>query len=322
MNLFVLGWNLREELPADRLMGAMAVISGVLGFGGGVGLVITGLLMRGDAGYHRVFWFTTAFSVVVIAAVAKGVPNRPRSGAGSVDWAGAAGLAVGLSAVLTAITQGNTWGWTAPRTLGCAAGGVTVLGLWWWWERRSSQPLVSTAMLLRRPILLTNVATVSAGMGLYCVFLGLTGYVQAPVAAGYGLGASVLYASVVYLLPGALAGFLTALVSGRLIDRFGARPQTAPNLGHRRQTFGQEGEDALPGDASPIVALLRAGFLLLRQQFRPLGHVAARPEIDLPVQRLVARLAEELEKGGERVQNAALRHGVTTVREWAGGSGF
>lgn len=52
-----------------------------------------------------VFWFTTAFSVVVIVAVAAVVPNRPRTGTGSIDWAGALGLAGGLTAVLLAITQ-------------------------------------------------------------------------------------------------------------------------------------------------------------------------------------------------------------------------
>ena len=79
-------------------------------------------------------------------------------------------------------------------------------------------------MLMRRPILLTNIATVAVGMGLYFGFLGLTGFVQAPAASGYGFAATVLFASVVFLMPGALAGFLTALVSGRYIDRFGARP--------------------------------------------------------------------------------------------------
>lgn len=215
---------LREELPPDRLMGAMAVISGVLGFGGGMGLVVTGLLMRGDANYHRVFWFTTAFTVVVIAAVVAVVPRRTQTGTGTVDWAGAVGLAVGLSAVLLALTQGGAWGWTSPRVVGGAVFGLVVLGVWWWWERRCRQPLVSTAMLARRPILLTNIATVSVGMGLYFGFLGLTGYVEAPTASGYGMGATVLYASVVFLLPGALAGFFTALVSGRYIDRYGARP--------------------------------------------------------------------------------------------------
>jgi MFS family permease len=214
---------LREELAPGRLMGAMAVLSGVLGFGGGMGLVITGLLMRGDAGYQRMFWFTAAFSVLVIVAVAAVVPQRPRSTTGSVDWAGAAGLAIGLSLLLLAITQGNTWGWASARTPAVGLAGAAALGVWWWWERRCRQPLVSTVMLTRRPILMTNIATVAVGMGLYFGFLGLTTFVQAPTASGYGFGATVLQASVVFLLPGAMAGFLTALASGRYIDRFGGR---------------------------------------------------------------------------------------------------
>ena len=214
---------LREELAPDRLMRAMAVLSGTLGFGGGMGLVVTGLLMRGEAGYHRVFWLTTAFTVLVIVVVLLVVPARPRTSAGTIDWAGALGLAVGLSAVLLTITQGSSWGWSSARTITSAALGVAVLGIWWWWERRCAQPLVSAAMLSRRPILLTNIATVLVGMGLYLSFLGLTEFVQAPVETGYGFGATVLGASVVFLLPGALAGFLTAVASGRYIDRFGAR---------------------------------------------------------------------------------------------------
>jgi MFS family permease len=214
---------LREELAPDRLMRAMAVLSGTLGFGGGMGLVVTGLLMRGDAGYHRVFWLTTVFSVMVLVVAAAVIPGRPRSSTGTVDWAGALGLGAGLSAVLLAITQGPSWGWLSARTVASALAGVVVLGLWWWWERRCAQPLVSTAMLSRRPILSTNIATVLVGMGLYLSFLGLTEFVQAPVESGYGFGATVLGASVVFLLPGAFAGFLAAVASGRYIDRFGAR---------------------------------------------------------------------------------------------------
>jgi MFS family permease len=215
---------LRDELPADRLVGAMAVLSGTLGFGGGAGLVVTGLLMSGSAGYHRVFWLTTGFSVLVIVVVLLVVPARePRAG-GTIDWLGAAGLAAGLSATLLAVTQGNSWGWLSPRTLGCAGLGAVVSVGWWCWESRSRQPLVSTRMLTRRAMLLTNTATVFVGMGLYFSFLGLTQFVQIPHnVAGYGFGASVLGASVVFLLPGALAGFVTATASGRFIDRYGAR---------------------------------------------------------------------------------------------------
>ncbi|MGZ6779983.1 MAG: MFS transporter [Mycobacterium sp.] len=216
---------LREELTEDRMVSAMSVLSGTLGFGGGTGLVVVGLLVNHNANYHRVFWLTTAFTVAVIAIVVLVVPARPRSATGSIDWLGAAGLAAGLSALLLAITQGHTWGWTSLRTLGCAACGVLIVIGWWLWERRAKQPLVSTEMLSRRPILLTNLATVFVGMGLYFAFLGLTQFVQIPHgAAGYGFGATVLQASVVYLLPGAITGFLVALASGRFIDRYGARP--------------------------------------------------------------------------------------------------
>ncbi len=214
---------LREELSPERLMAALAVLSAVLGFGGGMGLVIVGLLMRGDADYHRAFWFVSAFVALVLVAAAVVVPERLHRASGSVDWIGAAGLAVGLSLLLLTITEGNPWGWTSARTLASALAAVGVLALWWWWERRCSQPLVSTTMLLRRPILLTNIATVAVGMGLYFGFLGLTGFVQAPAGSGYGFAATVLTASIVFLLPGAIAGFLTALASGRYIDRFGAR---------------------------------------------------------------------------------------------------
>lgn len=215
---------LREELAEDRLVGAMSVLSGTLGFGGGVGLVVTGLLMSGDAGYHRVFWLTTVFTAAVIVVALVVVPNRRPVAGGAIDWLGAAGLATGLSAVLLAITQGNTWGWSHPGTLGFLLGGIVVLTGWWYWERRAADPLVSTAMLARRAILLTNLATILVGMGLYFAFLGLTQFVQmSRESAGYGFGAGVLQASVYFLLPGALTGFVVALVSGRYIDRYGAR---------------------------------------------------------------------------------------------------
>lgn len=219
---------LRDELPEGSVVGALAVLSATLGFGGGTGLVVTGLLMDGDAGYHRVFWLTTGFTVAVILLAVLVVPSRQRSSDGTIDWWGAVGLAVGLSAALLTITQCNTWGWTAPKTIGAAVGAAVVLVVWWRWERRRPHPLVSTTMLTRRAVLFTNLATVFVGMGLYFGFLGLTQFVQVDrEVAGYGFSATVLHASLVFLLPGAITGFVTATLSGRFIDRFGARPVLA-----------------------------------------------------------------------------------------------
>lgn len=214
---------LRDEVPADRLVRSMAVLSAMLGLGGGLGLVVTGLLMKGDADYHRVFWLTTAFSVAITIAVAAVVPQRDSQSTGTIDWAGALGLAVGLSALLMALTESGRWGGDSAKTLGLAVAGLAIIAGWWRWEARCAQPLVSVGMLARRPILLTNIATALVGMGLYFVFLGLTDFVETPRASGYGFGASVLDASMVFLLPGAIAASVTAVISGRYIERFGAR---------------------------------------------------------------------------------------------------
>ena len=214
---------LRDEVPADRLVRSIAVLSAMLGFGGGLGLVVTGLLMIPGASYHRVFWLCTAFTAVVILAAAAVIRSRPHRELASVDWLGGISLAVGLSTLLLTITQGHDWGWLSPITLGTAAVGITVLAGWWSWTRRSAHPLVSTAMLRRRPVLIANADTMLVGMGLYFSFLGLTDFVEAPAGSGYGFGATVLDASLEFLLPGAVAAAVTALISGRCIERFGAR---------------------------------------------------------------------------------------------------
>jgi MFS family permease len=222
---------IRDELPPERLVRSIAVISSMLGFGGGLGLVVTGLLMTEGASYQRVFWFCTTATGVALVAALQVVPNRPRFVEARIDWAGGAGLATGLAALLLAITQGSRWGWASAPTLLSVAAGLAVLWWWWSWSLRCPNPLVSVSILSRGPVLLGNVATLLVGMGLYFSFLGTTGFVEAPVGSGYGFNASVLDASVEFLLPGALSAAVTALVAGRYIERFGPRVVIAAGAG-------------------------------------------------------------------------------------------
>ena len=210
----------------------------MLGFGGGFGLVITGLLMAEGAAYQRVFWFCTAATAIAAIAAWVVVPDRPQFVHAQIDWVGGAALAMGLAALLLAITQGSRWGWTSPGIMLSLAVGVAVMWWWWSWSRRCLNPLVSVSILSRGPVLLGNIATLLVGMGLYFSFLGTTGFVEAPVGSGYGFDASVLDASVEFLLPGALAAAVTALVAGRYIERFGPRVVIAAGAGAGAFGFG------------------------------------------------------------------------------------
>ncbi|MGK5111109.1 MFS transporter [Geodermatophilus sp. CPCC 205506] len=92
-------------------------------------------------------------------------------------------------------------------------------------ERRRADPLVRPAMLADPRTLVPNLAGVMTGIGLFASFLAILQFVQTPPeVAGYGFGASVVEAAVVYLLPGGIAGVLLAPVAGQVVARVGALP--------------------------------------------------------------------------------------------------
>jgi len=214
---------LRDELPAYRLTGAMAVVSASLGAGGGFGLVLTGLLTRGGGDYHRIFWLAAAVTALALVMAAAVVPARSPDVAGRVDWLGAGVLGAGLVLLLLPLSQGHEWGWATPGTLGClAAAGVVLLG-WLALQHRVAAPLVTPELLRSRPLLVTNVAGMCIGIAMFVSFLAVSGFVQTPTSTGYGFTASVLGASAAYLLPGALFGVLVAPLGGRLVHRAGGR---------------------------------------------------------------------------------------------------
>jgi predicted MFS family arabinose efflux permease len=203
----------------------MSVVSSTLAVGGVVGLVATGLLTGDGTDYRRPFWIGLAVTLASLALTARLLPRRPPSGSGRVDWWGALVLGAGLVLLLLPVSQGNAWGWRSPAVLGCLAGSVLVLAGWVVLQRRTAEPLVRPGMLTDRRTVIPNVAGLMTGIALFASFLAVLQYVQTPPEiAGYGFGASVLEASVIYLLPGGIAGILLAPFAGKLVGRFGALP--------------------------------------------------------------------------------------------------
>lgn len=216
---------LRRELPEARLSVAMAIVSSTLAVGGVAGLVATGLLVGDGGDYRRPFWIGLGVTLLSLLLAHLLLPQRPSSGSGRVDWWGALVLGAGLVLLLLPVSQGNVWGWASPAVLGCLAAAVVVLAGWVVLQRRTAQPLVRPGMLADRRTIVPNVAGLMTGIALFASFLAVLQYVQAPPeVTGYGFGASVLEASVVYLLPGGVAGIVVAPFAGRVVTRLGALP--------------------------------------------------------------------------------------------------
>ncbi|MEU3490613.1 MFS transporter [Streptomyces massasporeus] len=216
---------LREEIRPEKLHGAMALVSGTLAFGSGLALVGAGLLTRGsDPDYHRVFWLAAVLALVALAGVLITVPASRTKAGGRTDWLGALTLGMLLVFLLLPISQGHEWGWTSGRTIGAFAGAVVMTGVWVLTESRVKDPMVDMKMFVHRPVLFTNLAGLLLGFAMFTHFIGVSYLVQMPEdLVGYGFGASVLAASVVYLLPTTLVSLIGAQFGGVLVGRLGAR---------------------------------------------------------------------------------------------------
>jgi MFS family permease len=201
---------LRDELPPERVGTGIALVSATLGLGGGVGLPMSGLMVD-SLGWHALFWMVCAGGLAGLVLVVMLVPESPVRAPAPFDVAGAIGLSIALLGFLLFISKGADWGWTGTPTLAALATGVVVGHGWVRWERGRSHPVVDLATALRRPVLLTNLASVLVGFVMFFQFIATVDLVTLPVVTGHGLGGSILVAGVVQL-PSALVMMATSPV--------------------------------------------------------------------------------------------------------------
>jgi EmrB/QacA subfamily drug resistance transporter len=212
---------IRDEFPRERVAGGIALISAILGVGGGLGIVLAGPIVD-HLNYHWLFWFP--FGVVTVAAIGVFlvVPESPIRTRGRVDWLGALLLAGWLVALLLPISEGPSWGWASGRVVGLFAAAAIIAVVWVVVEIRSREPLVDMRMMRLRGVWTTNVTAILLGAGLFGSFILIPQLVELPKSTGYGFGGSVTQAGL-YLLPSALMMLVFSVVAGRLVSAVGPR---------------------------------------------------------------------------------------------------
>ena len=212
---------IRDELPPDRVPGAVSVLSALAAAGAGVGLVVAGPLVD-LFGLPGLFWIPLALLAVVGAAAAVVVPDSAVRAPGRLNLPAAALLSVWLVALLLPVSQAGSWGWGSARVLGLLALAAVVCVVWVVVESRAASPLIDMAMMRLRPVWTTNLVALLIGGAMYAAYAFLPQFLQTPTSAGYGFGASLGEAGVM-MLPQTAAAFLLGLWAGRLGPRYGSR---------------------------------------------------------------------------------------------------
>ena len=206
----------RDEMPAEKVPATI----GLLSVAGAAGVGAGGLLAGIDL--SAAFWFGAVVAVIAFALSWFFVSSTAGRAAEKLDVTGATLLAIGLGALLIAIAEGSGWGWGATQTVGLFVVAVVFLGVWGAQQLRVPDPLVDLRLARIPAVLTADVCATVLGIAMYMYLSGVSEFVQAPSALGYGFDASVVVAglclvpfSVVGMLGAKMLPFSTRLVGAR-----------------------------------------------------------------------------------------------------------
>jgi len=210
---FALGGAVEEAARSDwravfLAMAGLSVVAGVL-----AAVIIPGGQARPTDASERRDAAVPAPAVLTAAAPAT---------RGHIDLPGALLLAFGLAAALLPVTEGNAWGWTSAREILLLAVAAGLLTAWAVTAVRSAHPLVRLSILIRPEVAAGVVLFLLTASTVAIINLTVPSFLEAPRAAGYGAGASVLRAGL-DMLPFAATITIAGYLAGRLAQR--ARPQ-------------------------------------------------------------------------------------------------
>ncbi|MDX3802193.1 MFS transporter [Streptomyces sp. AK04-3B] len=213
---------LRDVVPAEKLSGSIALVSASMGIGGAIGLPLAAAVAQ-YANWRVLFWGSAALAAVVAVLIYTLVPDVPAGAKGQrFDLPGAIGLGVGLVCLLLGVSKGADWGWASGTTLVLFAAALVALAGWGLWEVRTTDPLIDLRTTARPRVLLTNLASVFIGFGMYASMLVMPQLLQFPEATGYGLGRSMLAAGL-WMAPGGLTMMLVSPLGGKLTNARGPK---------------------------------------------------------------------------------------------------
>jgi len=209
----------RDHLPGPRSTSTVAVLSVTTAAGVGIGYPVSGFLVD-TVGLHGTFAFSAAVTGLVLVGAVLSIPRSDHRTHHPVDARGALALAVGVSAVVVALSELTTWGAGSPAFLGLLALSVVALVAFARHELRVERPLVDLRTLAVPSVRVAQSVAVLAGVGMYFLFSLAVRYVQTPTSVDYGQGRSVLVAGLA-LTPFSIASLATNRLTPVLRRRVG-----------------------------------------------------------------------------------------------------
>jgi EmrB/QacA subfamily drug resistance transporter len=202
-------------VPREKIGTAMGLYGlGVL-VAPGIGPSLGGYLVE-YVSWRAIFYVNVPIATVGAIAAVLVLPQFPGRRAGRFDVLGFLTVATGLSTLLLALSEGQTWGWDSYKILILLTVSVLSLALFVVIELEVAEPLLDVRVF-RSWAFTNSLLLISAlSIGLFAVLF----YIPLLLQEGMGLAP---FPTGLVLLPQALVLAVLTPISGRLYERIGPR---------------------------------------------------------------------------------------------------
>jgi EmrB/QacA subfamily drug resistance transporter len=209
--------------PAEERGKAIGTWAGVSALALAIGPVVGGALAE-YVSWRAIFFLNLPVAVgAVMVTLFATRESRDESTHHTIDWGGIGALTVGLTALVLALVEGNSWGWGSTEIVALLATVVAGVAAFALVEPRVREPMVDLPLFRSRTFLGANLVAFIVTFSMLAMFFFLALYMQNI------LGYSAVEAGVRFL-PATLMIVLIAPVAGRLSDRIGPRPLMVSGL--------------------------------------------------------------------------------------------
>jgi len=181
--------------------------------------------------WRWIFYINLPVGIAAMVVLGATLPSLSRRVARSIDYAGAALLAVVLSSItLLADLGGTAYPWSSPICIGLIAVSLLSLGLFAVVERKATEPVLPLRLFQRQTFVVTSVVGLIVGFALF----GSVTYFPLYLQIVKGVSPTGSGIQMVPMMGGML---VTSILSGQLISRTG-RYKIFPVLGTAVMTVG------------------------------------------------------------------------------------
>jgi EmrB/QacA subfamily drug resistance transporter len=189
------------------IMGAVFGLAMVLG-------PLAGGAIADAFGWRWIFFANIPLGLLALLTIVTQLHLPFHAKEAKIDWLGAGTFTGALVALLLAMSQGGSWGWDSPRIVGLFALGALLLAAFAVVERRAADPMIPLGLLAERNVLVTTIAGVMVGAGMFAGILYIPLFMQSVV----GVSSSSSGLALVPLMFGLI---ITSTASGIIISKTG-----------------------------------------------------------------------------------------------------